>query len=568
MEFRLLKIKDFKGIDELEFAFTDGFNEIRGANGSGKTTVLDALFWVLFGKTSDERTKFSLMPLDENGEEVPGCVPQVSVEMVLGKETYTLERKYTGSSYTQSINEVPYKSREFDVWVTDRICDSGTFKMLINPMFIGDNMSPSEQRALFLSYFKMPKKEDIFGEMEKAGVPPSSEFKKRIEGNAPDKVAEGSKIKIKELERLIDQDDGRLSVYRDSVANFKCDMPKTEIESKVQRLEVEMKEYQKLLDKARRADDERSRIKNDILYAEDKIVHFKDNVKTTIRSMIERKTGKAEDLEERLKELREDYSKLADSKVDKTCPTCKQALPKPTIVEMDMKRDAEMKELVEKGKEKRAELDKLKAEIETLKTKDSLPELDAELNALKKELKDKKSKLENLPSTEPIPPMPDMVGSLSDLKAKLNGYDDNAKAKQTINEIVRLQRLRAVEIEDNRKIADMCSAYETARAEIIVNRVNREFDKIKISLIEKLKNGTLKDTFMITLDGVPYTELNSAGKLQAGMELTQYIANKKELELPMVIDNFERYPDVELPEELQIIACTARMGEVLNLRGE
>ena len=50
-----IKINHFKGIKSLETKFTHNTN-IYGDNATGKTTVMDAFLWLLFGKDSTDRT--------------------------------------------------------------------------------------------------------------------------------------------------------------------------------------------------------------------------------------------------------------------------------------------------------------------------------------------------------------------------------------------------------------------------------------------------------------------------------------------------------------------------------
>ena len=70
MELRIklkkLAIKNFKGIDKLEFAF-DGNARVKGQNASGKTTLYDAYLWLLYGKDSLDQKDFDIKPI-VNGE--------------------------------------------------------------------------------------------------------------------------------------------------------------------------------------------------------------------------------------------------------------------------------------------------------------------------------------------------------------------------------------------------------------------------------------------------------------------------------------------------------------------
>lgn len=89
-----LEIENFKGcaFADIEFGGRDG--AIYGRNGAGKSTIYDALCWLLFGKDSKGNATFDLMPL-ENGEEKHGVSPEVVAVLSVDGEQTTLRRVYS-----------------------------------------------------------------------------------------------------------------------------------------------------------------------------------------------------------------------------------------------------------------------------------------------------------------------------------------------------------------------------------------------------------------------------------------------------------------------------------------
>ncbi|OLA94190.1 MAG: hypothetical protein BHW64_04905 [Candidatus Melainabacteria bacterium LEY3_CP_29_8] len=64
-----LELENFKGIRNLLIEFGQE-TTIYGDNGVGKTTIVDAFTWLLWGKNSDGKTTFDLRPLDENNNPI------------------------------------------------------------------------------------------------------------------------------------------------------------------------------------------------------------------------------------------------------------------------------------------------------------------------------------------------------------------------------------------------------------------------------------------------------------------------------------------------------------------
>ena len=60
-----LSLLNFKGIKQLEITF-NGTTKIYGDNATGKTTLVDAFTWLLFGKDSTDRKDFSIKTFDSN----------------------------------------------------------------------------------------------------------------------------------------------------------------------------------------------------------------------------------------------------------------------------------------------------------------------------------------------------------------------------------------------------------------------------------------------------------------------------------------------------------------------
>ena len=82
MELKLtsIHIENFKGVKSQDVTFSDK-TRICGANATGKTTVFDAVTWLLFNKNSLGAEKFDLRPIDKDGNRVYHVEIYVSAEI-------------------------------------------------------------------------------------------------------------------------------------------------------------------------------------------------------------------------------------------------------------------------------------------------------------------------------------------------------------------------------------------------------------------------------------------------------------------------------------------------------
>lgn len=157
-----LALKNFKGIKDLEINFGK-VTSISGKNATGKTTIVDAFTWLLFGKDSKDRTTFNIKTLDENGEELHGLEHSVIGELEVDGHAITLQRLYKekwtkqrgqaqaelkGHTTEYFINEVPSSMKEYQSRV-NAIFEEGKFKLVTSPLYF-TNLKWQDQRKILL----------------------------------------------------------------------------------------------------------------------------------------------------------------------------------------------------------------------------------------------------------------------------------------------------------------------------------------------------------------------------------------------------------------------------------
>ena len=99
---------------------------------------------------------------------------------------------------------------------------------------------------------------------------------------------------------------------------------------------------------------------------------------------------------------------------------------------------------------------------------------------------------------------------------------------------------------------------------MVADKLNGLLTYVKINTFNIQKNGDVKETFEITMNGIPYNSLNSAGKIIAGVELIQLINKSLDINFPIVIDNKESITKT-FDVENQIITLQVVKGAVLGV---
>lgn len=178
-----LNLQNFKGIEFGDFRFTNN-TIIRGDNATGKTTVFDALCWLLFGKDSLDRADFQIKTL-KNGEPVHNVNHMVQGAFDNEDGTgFTLKRIYrekysnprggevklTGHTTDYFINDVPSKEKEYKAFINNMI-NEDVFKLITNPLFFNEQYTWQNRRKLLL---------EMCGDVDDASVINSKDELKRL----------------------------------------------------------------------------------------------------------------------------------------------------------------------------------------------------------------------------------------------------------------------------------------------------------------------------------------------------------------------------------------------------
>ena len=165
IKIKKLALENFKSHKNLTIEF-DGRNaSIYGDNATGKTSVYDALTWLLFGKDSkgNGEKNIEIKPLDANGE-IRDHFAETAVEAVLLvdgeeialkrtlKEIWTTKRgsceqTYDGNTSEYYIDGVPVKKYTFTDKVNELVSED-TFRLLTSVSHFADGISWQDRRAV------------------------------------------------------------------------------------------------------------------------------------------------------------------------------------------------------------------------------------------------------------------------------------------------------------------------------------------------------------------------------------------------------------------------------------
>ena len=189
-----LDLVHFKCFNILHLDFHEGVNSLFGANAAGKTSVYDALTWLLFNKDSTGNARPNIKPHHAPA----GTMPEVTAVLEVDGEPIKLRKvlrekwerprgsaieRYAGDTRDYYIDDVPLAENEYKRRIAELI-DENRFKPLTDVWAVTSKMHWKDRRALLAEICGLPEDRELlatapqFAELnEKVGRRTVDEFK-------------------------------------------------------------------------------------------------------------------------------------------------------------------------------------------------------------------------------------------------------------------------------------------------------------------------------------------------------------------------------------------------------
>lgn len=586
-----LHLENFKGVKDMTIPFADK-TAIRGENGSGKTTILDAFLWLLFDKNSAYATDFEVRPLNDDGTAIHYVDIVVSAILDIDgnetelkktqKERWVKQRgsekaEYKGNENIYEVDGYPKSVSEYKEFIKS-LSSEEMFKIITNPTYF-PSMKWKEQREILMQFASSEKNvdiakaiggfDDILLELSKA--PSADDIFKKFK--ATKKELENKQVeipvRIDELEKqIVDYDVAELELQKRELERRLADYPLTFDKTFDLKEEIMSKEFELSGIKQKSRDEynnKRRAIADEIFKEERALKETESNnlmLKREIESLARQKDGYSKEFEE----LNAKYLTNHDLKFDEKstfCPTCNQVLPESRIKEItsefEKKKADTEKDLIARGKETKKLISSLEAEIKDKESRivanidssklealrDELakvaPENFKDVTELEKEIADLKSKLATMQAEESKEnaEISTLKCDLDDVNEKLFMVANNNSIGERVLSLKAELKETAQKIADCEKVIYLTEQFVKAKLERITVTINSKFKLVKFKLFDVAINGGIADCCECTIDGVPYSDLNSASKIKAGLDIINTLSEHYNAYAPIFIDNRE-----------------------------
>lgn len=633
-------LRYFKGVENKEISLGDHVSVIKGRNGIGKSTIADAISWVLFGTNQSGATKFGIKTKDKDGREIEDVAHSVEISLSVQNEqegmmcyvltrTLTETRKDDGSvtnNYTYKVDGEVETAGDFKK-VVDAICPEEVFRLCSSP-YSFTQMDWSEQRKRLNEMFGVPSVEDVTGGDKKYDA-----IKELLEKDDVDKILKHLNYKRKEVQKNLDEVPVRLEALKNVLPKAEdwADIEK-QIKEKGQEIAATRKSLNTIdnggADLIRKQqnistlnlDHKRKRIMEESAQRRlGEIIKANAEAKTACKKAVAEAEQNIEDLKQKLKSfdvalvkcdarMNELDAEKADGKEkwklikarkwewnedEAFCPTCKQPLPEDQVQKiMEESKKAflnnqasDLKKLGDDAVRIKEEVKKCEENTEYFKTQQKatqtqLDKAEAELIEARKALEEQTKKEEEKVSVETLlaekpeyKQVCDRIKKIeaeqekpadegmseedkklkADLEKKLKDLESErevlasrlavkAQWEKVNAQIVGLHEDRAQwkeQIDGLDEKIKAASDFQKRSCEVLEENVNRRFKLVRWKMFRRQLDGTDKPWCECSVDGVPYSDLNTAAKINAGLDITNTLKRHYGVDVPCVIDNSE-----------------------------
>lgn len=234
-----------------------------------------------------------------------------------------------------------------------------------------------------------------------------------------------------------------------------------------------------------------------------------------------------------------------------------------SLVELKKKKESERDSIISKIKESEDRIVLIEREIEVQKANmPEAPDVDAMIKndptciSLNNEIADLNNQL-NIES-KPV--------DVSELRFAKSSLDDNiqelykrlAKRDQIERAKKEIEELEEKRIQNNQAKADLekweftVMSFQKDKDAKLIEKINSMFEVVSFSFVTEQLNGGEKLTCVCTVNGTPYPDVNTAGKVNAGLDIINAICKYKGVSAPIFIDNSESVNKI-IPTISQVI---------------
>lgn len=449
---------------------------IYGDNATGKTSIYDALTWLLFGKDSmgNGEKNIDIKPLDANGEvRDHEAITSVEAEFAVDGEVITFRRTYRevwttrrgtgapvyeGNTSDYFVSGIPMKKNAYDSAIKELVSEE-LFRMLTSVSYFASGMKWQERRAVLFDMAGTLTDKEImasnpqFAELlDSMGKHNLSEYKTKLlhERKGLTGVRDDTPTRINECQRTLQDissidfasaraEEQELTAKRDGIQVQLTAMEQDSVLEK-KRLDLREAKFERdQLEARNRAHREGQRSTGrDLSYQRNEISREKARVESN-RGFLQGVKSSIARYEKEIQSSRDEYVRVnGEAFAGGICPTCGQPLPFEQLQEatriFNLKKEERLAKIIQKANSLKEE--KQQAEGRVQEIEEEISQREAHIRELEEQLRNAQS------VAVTITDLPEYAEGIAAANAKVNALQTDISGLMADSSKVR-ERLRS-----------------------------------------------------------------------------------------------------------------------------
>ena len=628
-----LRLLNFCGIRDAEYEFSEKLTIVSGGNGRGKSTIANAIMYVLFG-TDMAGNSLDIKTFDKNHEIIKEIPHEAELTLLVDGDQIVLKRSLSDAwkgdkctnTYKYYVDGDVTTAGDFKKVVED-ICPDSVFRRISSATNFC-SLPWQKQRELLESLADKYTTQDITQGDERFDFVVEELKKKTIAD-----LIHHIKYKRKEVQKQLDAVPVRLAELNkslpeaqdwDALSTEKSNLNDklVELANKMQAIRIggaDKVRYDGILKKIEFAEkrkrnmeqgamnlatEQATKHQSDVIttnIAVKKAQSLVDDLKATMRGYTESEIhakDKKEECERKVVDINNRLDELSKSRwswnaEDGICPHCGQPLPaedverikkeskdrfnerkfnaskkiqeefngiqqeytdaKNLLEKLDNDRMVTTNQLMKANKTlKEAEFKKLEVDAEKPKTYEQILAEKEEYQQVVKEIADLQAEL-NKPSAssdENAKMLAELEKEREPIGIRYNEVLELLATKETYDRISELiekakqdKESYQNQLDELDEQLDLANEYNKKSCQLLEENVNGHFSYIKWAMFTQDLDGNMKPYCECYHDGVPYSRLNGAAKVNAGIDIANTFSRFYQVSAPMVLDECESVND-------------------------
>lgn len=540
-----LRLENFKCHRLLELSFNGRNAAIYGDNAAGKTSVYDALTWLLFGKdsTGNGEKNFDVKPLDASGAVADhNAITSVEVVLQVGVDVVTLKRTYReqwstkrgGSTETFDgnmseyfVDGVPCRKIAFECKIRE-ILPEDTFRLLTSVSYFAQDLHWQKRRAVLFDIAGAHSDREIMATDNRFSSLPDAmgnmtvdEYRRKLQADKKNFTGIKTDIpaRISECEKTI-------STLQD-IDFAAIEAENTALQSEADRVAVRIREADQGNTQQQRAE---------LARLEGQINRNREQMQACEKAVV--------DQESRINASRGRWvATNQESFTGGLCPTCGQKLPPEQLQAATARFEAtkrnRLHEIEQTAASQKAAKEQAEQRVEQLR--EELRQMEGQAAAIRAALPVADHQQDDGLQSR----LSEIRRLISENWKRLGNRDVLERSRQRIEELQKEARHAAEHLEALDSMLYMVDEFTRYKTRFVEESINRQFQSATFRLFREQANGGIEERCDVVFDGIPYSGLNNGAKINVGIDIINTLARYYGVSVPLFVDNAESVTRLE-----------------------